>query len=121
MQRTFLVSAALALSMIGTAYAQDASPGTAQSAPAAPDAASTPPAAAGAALADFKPGMVVKDSAGAKVGTIAQVGTTSDGTPAVALDVGGKQVVVAAATLKLASSGKEVVSSQTKAQIMGGG
>jgi hypothetical protein len=117
MQRTHLLSAAflsaaMSLAAVLSAQAQD-TPDPAQGAPAAP------PATSGDAQASsgLKAGMVVKDSAGATVGKITQVGQTSDGTAAAALDVDGKRVVVPASTLTVAEAGDQAVSSLTKAQI----
>jgi hypothetical protein len=64
--------------------------------------------------------MTVKDSAGATVGKIAQVGQTSDGTSAVSIATSdGRTVAVPASALTV--SGKQAVSSLTKAEIVGGG
>jgi hypothetical protein len=102
------------------APAPPAGPAAAPSAPAttpplpnAPPAASVnPPTTAG-----LKSGMVVKDGTGATVGTIAQVGQTADGRPAVMIDVDGKQIGMLASNLSLGQGGAEAVSTMTKAQL----
>jgi hypothetical protein len=108
-----LVGAALALSVGFAAQAQP--PATQPANP--PSATSPPPADASATASMFKAGMVVKDNAGATVGTITQVGRTSDGTAAVAVNVDGKAVALPASALSLSPAGDAAVSSMTKAQI----
>ena len=88
----------------------------------APDQGATPPTAdqaAAPASADAassaKPGMLVKDSAGAAIGKIVQVGQTADGQSAVVVNVDGKPFTLAASVLT--PSGGGMVSSMTKAQI----
>ena len=61
--------------------------------------------------------MAVKDTTGAVVGSITQVGKTADGTPAVVVNIDGKPVGLPASMFTLAQNGSEVVSSATKAQI----
>lgn len=56
-------------------------------------------------------------SAGETIGKITQVGKTADGTPAVAIDMDGKTVSLAASSLTLSAKGDEAVTSMTKAQI----
>jgi hypothetical protein len=108
--RALLYGSALALSLGFTALAQQPQ--------SPPPSASTPPASdANATASAFKPGMTVKDSAGATVGRIMRIGKTADGTPAVAVNVDGKTVNVAASTLSPGAGGNEVVSSMTKAEI----
>jgi hypothetical protein len=103
-----LIGAAASLSIIGVAEAQDA-----PSAGGAPSTSSSP-------ATELKTGMTVKDSAGATVGKIAQVGQTADGTPAVTIAIsGGKKVAVPASALTV--NGHQAVSSMTKAEIEGAG
>jgi len=114
---TLLIGAAATLSIVGVAHAQYAPPsGAAPSASASPQAGSQDPTPA----TELKTGMTVKDSAGATVGKIAQVGQTSDGTSAVSIATSdGRTVAVPASALTV--SGKQAVSSLTKAEIVGGG
>lgn len=133
MQRAVLLGSALALSFGFAAVAQpaaqtppaapkpSAAPPT-STPPAAPPAAepAAPPAAAtpgpSASAAPLKEGMAVKDASGAPVGTIAQLGKTSDGQAAAMLDIDGKKVGVLASSLTV--SGAEAVSAATKAQLL---
>jgi hypothetical protein len=110
--RTLRYGAALALTVGFAAFAQ-----TSASQPVTPPAASTPPAtdANATSAAALKAGMVVKDSTGITVGQIAKAGAAPDGT--VALSIDGKTVHVAASALSLSPSGKEVVSSKSKAEL----
>jgi hypothetical protein len=133
MKRTVLLGSALALSFGFAAIAQPASqsPTAAKpssSVPSAPPAASVnppgptaapaspAPASATDAAAALKEGMVVKDSTGAAVGTIAQIGKTPDGAPAAVLDVDGKKIGVLASSLT--PQGGQVISAATKAQLL---
>ncbi len=60
--------------------------------------------------------MVVKDTTGATVGTIAQIGKTADGSAAVTVKVDGKEIGVLASALT--PSGSQAISTQTKAQLL---
>ena len=116
--RSLLLGAGVATALGFAAQAQTM---PAPDSAAAPPAASPPADAAAAAqhgvdaTAAVKPGMIVKDNAGATVGKIVQVGKTADGTAAAVISVDGKSSTVAATTLTPAGDG--LVSSQTKAQI----
>jgi len=112
MVRTLLCASALALSFGFAAQAQDP-----------PSKDKTPPAAATsgkdvtATTSALKPGMVVKDSAGVTLGKITRIDKAADGTEAVAVSSDSGKINLAAATLTVSPSGKEAVSSQTKAEI----
>lgn len=107
MMRALLFGSALALSVGFAVQAQEPA-----SQPANPPASD-----AGASMSKLKAGMVVKDSAGATIGKIADVGSASDASATVAVDVDGKKVKVPASTLSLNAKGDAAVSSQTKAEI----
>jgi len=113
--RALFYGSVLALSVGFAALAQDAA-----SQPVNPPSASAPPASDASATAStstFKTGMVVKDSAGFTVGTIARVRKAADGTASVSIAVDGKMVNLPGASLSLSPSGKQAVSSMTKAEI----
>ena len=131
MSRTLICATALVLSLGGLAQAQGAGPDAtpaASASPAPPDA-STPPASAdtpaassstaasSAAAQDFKPGMPVKDSSGAAVGTIKRVGQTPNGVAAVEVTVKGKPIVLALADLTLAPTKDHAISNKSKAEL----
>ncbi len=115
MMRTVLCGAVFALSLGGLAAAQS------QAGPRGADpgagAAPSPAAPAADAAQGLKPGMTVKDSTGATIGTINRIGHTSDGTPAAELNVDGKAVPMVLAALSLAPEGDHAVIALTKAQI----
>ncbi|HEY1750723.1 MAG TPA: hypothetical protein VGG29_05640 [Caulobacteraceae bacterium] len=124
MRRILPLSAVISLLAAGGAYAQYPSGGSmpgqgpGPATPPTPDTRSPAiPDTPAQSASGLKVGMTVKDSAGATVGKITEVGQTSDGTSAVAISVDGKKAVVPASTLKLAEAGSEATSSQTKAQI----
>ena len=82
--------------------------------------ANTPPASDAYATAPtsmVKTGMVVKDSAGATIGNITSIRKAADGTATVAIAVDGKMVHLPGSALSLSPSGKQAVSSMTKAEI----
>ena len=122
MSRTLICATALVLALGGLAQAQSAAPDAA-SPPASPDTSAAPPdassssAASPAAAQDFKPGMPVKDSAGAAVGTIKRVGQTPSGTPAAEVTVNGKPIVLALADLTLAPTKDHAISTKSKAEL----
>jgi hypothetical protein len=62
--------------------------------------------------------MVVKDSTGATVGTISQVGQTPTGQAAAMIDIDGKQIGILASNLKIDPAGTQAVSAYTKAQLI---
>jgi hypothetical protein len=115
MLRNLLLSASL--TMLG--FTAQAQPGAMPAAPQSP--ASEPPAAPSAsqsgvdAAAIAKPGMVVKDSAGATVGTVVQAGRTAEGVSAVVVQVDGRPFTLAASSLTPAGDG--LVSSMSKTEI----
>ena len=128
MYRPLILAAALALCTGGLASAQmqnqNPEQGASPPASSAPDAAQsagaaqTPDPSASASTAQaFKPGMVVKDQAGATVGTISRVGHTSNGIAAAEINVEGKPVTMALASLTLSPDGDHAISSLTKAQV----
>jgi hypothetical protein len=122
MSRALFLGSALAMTLGYAAHAQSAMPPSGASAPsqapadqapadqsAAPSSADTPTATTA------KPGMVVKDSSGATVGTVVNVGKAANGLMAVVVNIDGKPVSLAANMLTPAGSG--LVSSMTKAEI----
>jgi hypothetical protein len=142
MSRILICATALVLSLGGLAQAQSAgsyasppaggaSPTSpdASSPPASPDTSATPdtsssPAASTAAAQDFKPGMPVKDSSGAAVGTIKRVGQTPSGVAAAEVTVDGKPIVLALADMTLAPTKDHAITNKSKAEIQaaaGGG
>jgi len=68
-------------------------------------------------LRGLKPGMVVLDRHGAKVGVITQTGRVRDRRSAVLIDVDGAQFTVRTASLKLTRDGEEARISLSKSQI----
>lgn len=90
MMRGLICGSVLALSLGLTAAAQDAA---------------------------LRNGMVVKDSAGMTIGTIMRMGKGADGAPTVSLNVDGRVVTLAASTLTVSPTGRQAVSSMTKAQV----
>jgi len=66
----------------------------------------------------LKPGMVIVDRHGAKVGVILQTNQVRNGRPAVLLDVNGAQFTVATSKLQLTRNGDEAVTSLTRSQIL---
>jgi hypothetical protein len=67
--------------------------------------------------AELEPGMPVKDSTGAIVGTISGIGRAADGSSMAVLDVDGQQIVVPASSLGTGQNG-QALSNQTKAQLL---
>jgi len=78
-----------------------------------PSQSVNPPTSAG-----LRPGMTVKDSNGAVVGTIRQLGQTAAGRPIAQLDIDGRPVNVPAGWLNRTPDGAAAVSTLTKAQIV---
>jgi hypothetical protein len=120
MLKTLLLSASFALAIGAAAQAQPSMPpsDTAPPSDSAPPADATAPSASQAgvdAAMVAKPGMVVKDNAGATVGTVVQAGQTAEGVHAVVVQVDGSPFTMAANTLT--PTGEGLVSSMTKAQI----
>jgi hypothetical protein len=110
----FALAAAMSLSAGFAAHAQSNTPA------AAPPAAGAPPATApgAAAATGLKSGMVVKDQAGAMIGTISQLGQTPDGQAAAMLNVDGQQIGILASSLTVDPSGAAATSAYTKAQLL---
>ena len=103
----------IAMALAAAAPAAQAQPGAPPAGPipdAHPSASVNPPTTAG-----LKAGMPVKDSTGALIGTLTQVGQTTDGRPMASLQIDGRQVLVPAGDLS-AQNG-QAVSSMTKAQL----
>jgi len=128
MSRTLICATALVLSLGGLAQAQSAGPPAGSASPdasspaASPDASAAPDAASSsaaspAAAQDFKPGMPVKDSSGAAVGTIKRVGQTPTGVAAAEVTVNGKPIVLALADLTLAPTKDHAISTKSKAEL----
>ncbi len=126
MSRALICATALALSLCGLAQAQsagsDASPPAATPSPTTPDTSAAPDtssssAASPAAAQDFKPGMPVKDSSGAAVGTIKRVGQTPSGVAAAEVTVDGKPIVLALADMTLAPTKDHAITNKSKAEI----
>jgi hypothetical protein len=131
MSRALICATALVLSLGALAQAQSATPPAGGASPASPDASSpaaspdtsaapdtsASSAASAATAQDFKPGMPVKDSSGAAVGTIKRVGQTPTGTPAAEVTVDGKPIVLALADLTLAPTKDHAITSKSKAEI----
>jgi len=65
----------------------------------------------------LKPGMVILDRRGSKVGVITQTDQIKNGHTAVLLDVDGAQFKVRTSNLKLTRDGEEAVIALTKSQI----
>jgi hypothetical protein len=62
--------------------------------------------------------MVVKDREGVSLGRISRIGRTSDGHEAVEVNIDGQNLNLAIVSLTVSPSGKEVMSSMTKADIL---
>ena len=65
----------------------------------------------------LKPGMLVLDRHGAKVGVIIRTNQVRNGRPAVRLDVNGAQFTVRTSTLHLTRVAEEAVTSLTRSQV----
>jgi hypothetical protein len=102
---------AMALAAASAVQAQPGAPPARPIPDAHPSASVNPPTTAG-----LKPGMPVKDSTGALIGTVTQVGQTTDGRPMAGLQIDGRQVIVPAGDLSVSQNG-QAVSSMTKAQL----
>jgi hypothetical protein len=128
MSRTLICATALVLALGGLAQAQSAGPAAATP-PASPDTSAAPDASSSsatsaAAAQDFKPGMPVKDSSGAAVGTIKRVGQTPNGVAAAEVTVDGKPIVLALADMTLSPTKDQAITTKSKAEIQaaaGGG
>jgi hypothetical protein len=70
-----------------------------------------------AAAPDFRPGLIVRDPAGAIIGPITRVAQTANGATAVEVDLDGHRVSLSPSILMLKPSGDGVLSSMTKAEI----
>jgi hypothetical protein len=118
MNHSTAIAALLAFALCATARAEAVKAGAA---PAGALSASMPPSAATPRQLrekrGLKPGMVVLDHSGSKVGVIAQTGRIRDGRPAVLLDVDGAQFKVRTSKLKLTRDGEEATISLSKSQI----
>jgi hypothetical protein len=114
MHRKLILATMFSLGAGLAAHAQNSAPSAAP--PPSGAAGSTAPGAA--ATTALKAGMVVKDTAGAMVGTISQVGQTPDGKPAAMLNVDGQPIAILASNLTVDPSGAQAVSTYTKAQLL---
>jgi hypothetical protein len=116
------VGLALALAAGGASTAQIRGPNepvpNANAADAAGTNASTP---SGRLPRRMAPGMEVRDPSGTRIGTIATVGRSQSGAPALTISVDGQSIGVPASNFRLADSGDYVVSNMTKQQIKAGG
>ena len=65
----------------------------------------------------LKPGMIVTDRHGAKVGVIFRTGQIRDGRPAVLLDHNGTRITVRASKLRLNHAGDKATLSLTRSQL----
>jgi hypothetical protein len=111
MHRKLILATMFSLTAGLAAHAQD----SAASAPASGAADTTAPASSSAAA--LKTGMVVKDTTGAMVGTITQVGQTPDGRAAAVINVDGQPINILASNLTVDPSGTAATSAYTKAQL----
>jgi hypothetical protein len=66
----------------------------------------------------LKPGMVVLDRHGARVGVITALGQVRDGRPAVMLDANGTPIKVEVSRLRVTSEGDEAVVSLTRSELL---
>jgi hypothetical protein len=115
--REFLLGSALALATGTLALGQTLAPPSPPPTPSAtPQGSVNPPRSIG-----LKTGMAVTDKNGARVGTVAQIGHTAEGAPAVLLDVDGKKIGVPESILTVDPAGDHAVASVTKAQIVTAG
>ena len=116
LRKTFLIGTGMALAIGWAANAQTTD--SSQLPPAAPSGAATAPADAApapATVTDFKPGDVIKDTAGATVGTVVKAGQATNGQLAVVVNIDGKDVSLPGNLFTVAAG---VVTAQaTKAQI----
>jgi hypothetical protein len=71
-----------------------------------------------ASTADLRPGMLVKDPSGLRIGTISRIGQTVEGATAVEVDLDGRTVNLSPSILTLDASGRMASSSMTKAEIL---
>ena len=113
MYRKLILATVISLSAGLAAHAQD----TASPASPPPSGAADSTAAAPSAASSLKTGMVVKDKAGAMVGTVSQVGQTPDGKAAAVLNVDGQPINVLASYLTVDPTGAQATSMYTKAQL----
>ncbi len=65
----------------------------------------------------LKPGMVIKDRQGARIGTITEINRLRDGRPAVVVDVNGTPIKIRASLFRIARDRDEAVVSLTRSQI----
>jgi hypothetical protein len=89
-------------------------------APAGPGTASAA-AAAVQPTGGLEPGMVVRDASGALIGSVMQVGRTPAGVASVVVNLGGTLESVPSGTLSIVQPGNQVMSSQTREQILQSG
>src|ERR1700733_15505073 len=98
MFRNLLLGAGLAAALGFAAHSQTMpapDQSDAQSPAGQPSADASAPQSGSDTAAVAKPGMVVKDSAGATLGKVVQVGQTADGQSAVVVEVDGAPITLA--------------------------
>lgn len=66
----------------------------------------------------LKPGMVVLDRHGARVGVITELGQTRDGRPAVMVNANGTPIKVEVSRLRVTREGDEAVVSLTRSELL---
>jgi hypothetical protein len=117
-----LIGIAAAATLASQATAQIRGPNepvpNANAADAAGVNASSPP---GRLPHHLAPGMEVRDSTGKRIGSIADIGRSQTGQPAVTVDVDGQRVGVPASDFRVSDRGDYAVSNMTKEQIKAGG
>jgi hypothetical protein len=120
MRHSYLLGAILALSIGPAAQAQPRAPPSQPISPTSSEEAQTGDQAdASATVADFRPGMLVKDPSGVIVGRITRVGQAAEGETAVEIDLDGRRVNLSPNILSVDVSGSGARSSMTKAEIQG--
>ena len=118
MRHAFLLTALLALSA-GPAAQGQPTPAPPISLTSPEEAQTGDQADVSATVADFRPGMLVRDPSGLTVGRITRVGQTAEGATAVEVDLGGRRVNLSPSILSVDASGNGARSSMTKAEIQG--
>jgi hypothetical protein len=121
--RGMLSGAALAVMLGSAAHGQSGPEGTVAPHPGPPQlGASMSQSAAAPVKAHrtrrrLKPGMVVVDRHGARVGIITRTRRVRDGQPAVQIDVNGTPITVRTSRLWLSRNGEEAIINLTRSQI----
>jgi hypothetical protein len=115
MQRAMLFGAAMALALIADAWAPAPAAATISESMSQSDAA---PLRVRHEHPVLKPGMVVLDRQGARVGVITELGQVRDGRPAVMLDADGTPIKIEVSRLKVTREGDEAVVSLTRSELL---